>query len=438
MKEETKNINYTAADIEKYYKGELSPEQMNAMEKAALDDPFLADAMEGYASANTNVAADIEALKNRLAQRTGAKVVEMNSRRKMFAAWKVAAMIIFILGAGFLIYQLGFNTGTNEIAVSKSPEQKTSATIGESTADTANPANAGTVTKPGDVAVNKANASTAKDNTTYFNQTDPVDTPLIDSKPVTTEKLASTVGSTKNQEVTGIADRDGKVKEFKNDAGEPEALMAEGVAKKKALSRNATGMISTNVFRGQVLDANNNPLPFANITNTRDEIGTYTDARGSFVLTSPDSVLNVKVRSFGFSTTNNVLRNNVKENEIVLQEQPDQLKADVIGRRLNSTQSRLAMRAVEEPEPADGWENYDTYIINNLTLPGALIQDRDRSTAGEVELSFEVDKNGKPINIKIEKSLCKECDAEAIRLIKEGPKWKRKKKNARAKVAVPF
>ena len=46
---ENNNIqNYSAADIERYHKGQLTPEEMHAMEKAALDDPFLADAIEGY------------------------------------------------------------------------------------------------------------------------------------------------------------------------------------------------------------------------------------------------------------------------------------------------------------------------------------------------------------------------------------------------------
>ena len=37
-------------DIEKYLKGELTPAQMHALEKEALNDPFLADALEGIQS----------------------------------------------------------------------------------------------------------------------------------------------------------------------------------------------------------------------------------------------------------------------------------------------------------------------------------------------------------------------------------------------------
>ncbi|MFN6087210.1 MAG: hypothetical protein ACK47E_00495, partial [Cyclobacteriaceae bacterium] len=34
-------------DIEKYRKGELTPSEMHSLERKALSDPFLADALEG-------------------------------------------------------------------------------------------------------------------------------------------------------------------------------------------------------------------------------------------------------------------------------------------------------------------------------------------------------------------------------------------------------
>jgi len=61
------NINtFTAADIEKYHKGLMSPKERHALEKAALDDPFLADALEGYGASAVNVQEDIADLKKRL------------------------------------------------------------------------------------------------------------------------------------------------------------------------------------------------------------------------------------------------------------------------------------------------------------------------------------------------------------------------------------
>ena len=93
---------------------------------------------------------------------------------------------------------------------------------------------------------------------------------------------------------------------------------------------------------------------------------------------------------------------------------------------------------LEEPEPADGWDNYDTYLANNLEIPDEL-KTKPASGGTEVEVSFEVNKNGEPVNIKVEKSLCGKCDKEAIRLVKEGPKWRRNaNKKGRTTVTIRF
>jgi hypothetical protein len=39
---------YGVEEIRRYAEGKMSPEEMHAIEKAALDDPFLADAIDGF------------------------------------------------------------------------------------------------------------------------------------------------------------------------------------------------------------------------------------------------------------------------------------------------------------------------------------------------------------------------------------------------------
>ena len=195
-----------------------------------------------------------------------------------------------------------------------------------------------------------------------------------------------------------------------------------------ALSRKEEKM---NYFHGHVVDANNNPLPFANITSVRNNVGTYADANGNFTLISTDSVLNVKIRSIGFENDIAHLKNNVALNKIVLQEDKTAPDRIISYQKPDTNRTRGSMK-FEEPEPADGWINYNTYIANNIQMP-------DNSVSGQVQLSFDVDQNGDPVDVRVEKSLCQKCDEEAARLIKQGPKWKRKdKKSKRVTVTVPF
>jgi TonB family protein len=180
---------------------------------------------------------------------------------------------------------------------------------------------------------------------------------------------------------------------------------------------------------------NNNPLAFANVTSTKYDVGTYADVHGNFTLISADSTLDVQIRSVGFENNLANLKSNIASNKIVLED--DKAVADrVISNLAPDTSRARGTLKSEEPEPADGWTNYDTYMANNLNIPDDLKREQ---TKGQVELSFRVDQNGEPVDIKVEKSLCQKCDQEAIRLIRQGPKWKKKnKKTKRVTVAIPF
>jgi TonB family protein len=190
----------------------------------------------------------------------------------------------------------------------------------------------------------------------------------------------------------------------------------------------------TNRYNFKVVDAQNNPVPFANVMNTRDNVGTYTDIRGNFNLVSTDSVMDVQIRSQGFLSNNYRLMPSAQTGSLVLKE-------DENARRMITQQSsRLLVTSVtrkdstEIEEPEDGWGNYNTYVQNNIQIPDNI---RSKKTSTDVELSFDIDKNGQPVNIKVTKSSqCKECDEEAKRLLREGPKWKRKGKKSKTTISI--
>ena len=111
-------INYTAEDIARYLEGKMAPEQMHALEKAALSDPFLADAIEGMEMQgdSSKFNAVIEDLRARLATRG-------KSRSGAFASvgslwWKVAAVLIIVItGVAIIIFTGEKNQpAQNEIA----------------------------------------------------------------------------------------------------------------------------------------------------------------------------------------------------------------------------------------------------------------------------------------------------------------------------------
>lgn len=86
--------------IRKYLAGELDDRAMHALERQALDDPFLAEALEGYAIHEPDQSAHLADLQQRLEGR-----LEQSKRGKvrlLYYRWASAAAILVILGLSFL------------------------------------------------------------------------------------------------------------------------------------------------------------------------------------------------------------------------------------------------------------------------------------------------------------------------------------------------
>lgn len=75
----------------------------------------------------------------------------------------------------------------------------------------------------------------------------------------------------------------------------------------------------------------------------------------------------------------------------------------------------------EMPEYPGGQEAMMKYIASNLVYPESAA---DKEIEGKVLVSFVVDKTGKVIDVKIKKSVNKDLDKEAIRVVKSMPLWK--------------
>jgi len=435
VSEEKNIVNYTAADIEKYWKGKLSSAEMHAMEKAAMDDPFLADALEGYKDTSL---ADLDLLKERLDKRVGAFIPTLNLKRKRFTWVRAAAAIIIIVGVGLLVQQLVFNDkNKNAFAIlekdDKRPESTT--TKDQVKPDSINkevPAQSGSV----------ANKSEQKVSVS------PNAGSHVSSNPDTNRKTVKSDDEYKKRETEKVAEINAQAiasAEKKDEAGnekaeilnEPKINSPAASARVKSNQANysndkSNGFTLNNKYNYRVVDAQNNPVPFANVTNTRDNVGTYTDIRGNFNLVSSDSILHVQIRSLGYDAANyKLVPSNTQPGDLLLKE--GEMKETISqNRKVVSSLSRKDSAEIEEPEV--GWGYYNTYVANNIKIPENV---RSKNTRSEVELSFDVDKTGAPINIKVTKSSqCKECDEEAIRLLKEGPKWKRKGKKSKATVSI--
>jgi TonB family protein len=91
-----------------------------------------------------------------------------------------------------------------------------------------------------------------------------------------------------------------------------------------------------------------------------------------------------------------------------------------------------------EAEPSEGYPNLYDYFARELRYPVEGLKD---SIQGIVSVSFLIDQEGKPVQIKIVNSLGPAFDKEAQRLIENMPAWKPATLNGKpvaAKVSLPF
>ncbi len=459
MSDRETNIIYTAQDIEQYLTGKLTPQQMHAMEKAALDDDFLAEAMEGY---GTMQPAD---WKNELAtvkdtfnnHNDAAKIVALPKRNNNW--WKAAAAVLLLGGGAVTSYLLVNKNDTPEIAQTVKKEINipidSAAPITNLEIATADKVTGELKPQPKTkiIVTNKNTATTlATTGAVALFDSSFVYTP---AKPKITDKIIQPAQQAdeaeKNSEVASTVNAPPPAANNNNTAASRNVInQTEGYRavtdsrKETARDKDRQQQNFNQSFRAQVVGPDNTPLPFSNITVKEENFGTYADIKGNFSLVSTDSLIAVEVKSVGYQPRQFILRSNVQQNTIVLAEEDVATKKRTVVGNSNaiakskplSRRATLLKDSVVNVEPADGWDNYNTYVDNNIEIPDDILK---KNIHGQVEISFDVKPNGTIANIKVDKSLCNDCDEVAKRLIEQGPQWKVKKgKKGKGKVTVQF
>jgi carboxypeptidase-like protein len=478
---ESDNIKfYSASDIQKYLKGELSSADMHAMEKAALDDPFLADAIEGMEMTMNNygeetINTDLGELNTAINQKadTG-RVVAMRPSRW----WVAAAAIAIIFGGVFVYKNFTENNIHQQPAIAKGEQAKPPAqpTIG-----------------PADESAAGLKEESKKDSTEVIafgngliskSQNKPADKSykLIDQKSLATRQyynrdtLSSlsfstsqaspsslppvqlnfdTVKGTLEGKAAGVqvvAKEDADKLRAKKD--EVSDKYADRVANAKPEARNKqeelknqnTQYLNNLNYRGRVLDNNNQPIANAVVNIEKEKNAVVTDQNGFFNINSRDSQPNATISGVGFDSRKVNLDNTIASNDIKLEPNKNALNEVVVVGYGTQKKSKTASREkpnnglvglstkVQSAVPTIGWVDYQKYLENGKKLDPDI-----KLNSGEVVVSFIVDKKGQLSSFKIEQSLGKVEDAEAIRLIKEGPAWKLiEGKKSRTTVIIQF
>jgi len=405
----------------------MNAAEMHAFEQAMMDDPFLDDAVDGYRTSldKISVQADLTELKERLGekkQKTGIVI------KGSFRQWmSIAAGLIILLSASVVLYRMFNQTEIKNTApVAELTKKDTSSTV---QTETAVDSNTVAVTDKAKIIVTPP-AATPSYKT---------EKPVKDLETITTPANEPVVAETKPAIVEEQPVASGSVAAVQSKVNDDQTL--NEVVVKKQEEKKKSNFVNLNKFSGVVVDENNQPLPFANVTEVKSGVGTYADAKGNFILVSSDTVLNVETKSVGYFSNSLQIRSNQTQ-KIVLKDESVIANAPSRERLYQKNKDRPSAMKTEvtemESEPADGWKNYSTYIVNNLREADLNLK-KQSTEKKEVEVSFDVNPDGSLANLKVERSSCNTCNNEAIRIIKEGPKWKSKTgKKERARLTIQF
>ena len=415
MTQSSKNNSYTAADFERYYAGTMTAAERHALEKAALDDPFLADALEGYRVTPTPVA-DMQKIRARL------QPGEERSRFFLFRSplFRAAAALILVAGTAWLAYTL---TSQKEKTIAKETIQQEVPVTKTETATLPKP-----VAADSQLTLSRSSGAGKKQILEYKQPGEMI----LPSK----ETYAFHVTDTSQTKATEGFAKD----KITNDHPTTNQANSRLSAKNELAYNNVT------VNNRNPSPTDNNNLVLQQSRMKAENVISNDNLRKQVVNnsikadTASESAATLQGRVAGVtamaaSRPSVAQPDTIKNFDVVLQEQKRDMEEVVVSgyTKKSVAASRRPQVVVDTLEPEEGFVQFDHYIADNLKRPEEL----KLKTSGEVQLSFDVNSKGEPVNITVVKSLCNKCDEEAIRLLKEGPKWK-KKKNKKGSVTIRF
>ncbi|RYY64936.1 MAG: hypothetical protein EOO13_17845 [Chitinophagaceae bacterium] len=430
-------------DFERYHSGKMNPAEMHALEKAAMEDPFLEDALDGYAYTKT-ATEDLGQLKEKLwpsPEAEPAPVVWFKTRA-VSQLLKAAAILIIFGGLGWFIYQNNSskqsdNTAT-EIASNKTSTPASDKPVFDLGKDSV-PSVAVLDDQPaktGMIEVNK-NQATLPDNNYNTTPAEAEDLARNESRAKDKALFVNPAASPQKANETVMA-RDVEI------VAKPSA---EGSENSKAfLRRQQAGLNTQNELRGRVVDQNGQAVPYATVRNATDKRQAINaDAQGNFSIqtnASNSNTIPVEINAVGYDSKQASLNNN-SINTIVLNENEQKTGEEAVTSDYYSDKNKKkekyqwngknSLIKLKNATPLEGWD-YFYYVMNDSIVNNHYFN-KDK---GNIILQFDVDSAGNVKNIVVTKKLNDSVDNAAMMILLKSPVLKINDKKKKPEATIKF
>lgn len=385
-----------------YIRGLRKGKEAHRLEKESMQDPFLADAMDGYNQVEGNHEQRIEKLRMRVSAHSAKK------KNTYAITWSIAACLV--IGFGISSYFLFLKKSmTDEVFIA---EESVPAKLPEVTTP-ATPTNPATPAAP--VTPRKEIALAATKVKT-------------DSTPIS--EIA--VKQADKKEMSASAVIEPMMEEALEQTAELQEVAAtmdtsESASDKKMRMAKVVTIPNSNIIQGKVTNEKGEPIIGASVAYKGTNIGTITNMNGEFSLVKKEGKKQLTAQFIGYDPveipvdTSQTILIAMNENKQALNE------VVVVGYGTNKNKKSTSVVTAKEqadkditPQPVIGKRKYQKYLKENRVRP---TDEKCAQVKGKVVLTFLVNKEGRPFYIKVKESLCESSDKEAIRLIQEGPDW---------------
>jgi hypothetical protein len=408
--------------LEDYLDGKLDVKAMHFVERQALEDPFVAEALEGLKQSPKRKQT-LSILQKQLYDRVSEKPIKrklwgITTQRLSIAATATVAFI----AVSILFFMRETNRRNAELAAHKQGgvmvQLDSTTAIASSQAKPKEDTVTQNSTKAAliDKAITAAKTGDLAKNTKVKPAVESAEHQMAEAKAA---KIAAENNRAKAKSEVG----------FGNYRPRPVTISETVVAAAPAFGSSKIA------FSGNVVDqSNGQPVQGAVVKLAGSKNVTATDAKGYFYLPADSNAKDkdLLINAIGFkelpvaglqdpNAIKSALSGNKSLNEIALitgsnGHKKENIAAPKITLHAEQNLDGKSADDITKPVPVSTI-NYSQYLENNNKLYNP------KGPEQFVILSFKVKSNGRPTNITVIKSLNKKADAEAKRLIQEGPDW---------------
>ena len=396
------NKNADILQVEKYLAGKLDARAMHELERKALADPLLYDALEGHSKAGMT-SANLDDLNTRLQQRIAPPKVRMLN----FTVLAMAASVLMVLTLGGIWL---FNKNT--------PEQQ-SVAMADKTSVTPSP-----LTKSPEISINNDSLLALNTPATTFSKPQShrsLSKPTkLSSDPslarVNDAPLAFTIETDEGHHAPAptMDNRDSVPLDELLVMGMNKAKKADMPASNSNITSRLAGVrarqsAEDKVISGKVVSGQDGaPLPGVSISVSGHPTIIQTDANGVFKIPG-DSAANLKLNYVGFESRSLKVQPGTSPDVIAMEPANSSLNEVVV------TGYGVSKKRKTTAQPKEGWERYQEYLNANAVSP-----DGKEIT---VRVDFSVSADGSFSDFKTSAERNTLLQQQAIELVKNGPRW---------------